>query len=76
MTVNLGGTATAATLSNTTTGGNYLFGNFNQNGVRDFDAVVVQGLAALKALEASGAGNSAFSGATNNTVISGLPTAA
>ena len=57
------------TSSNAGAGGNYLVGNFNQNGVRDYDAVVVQALTAVTALEASGAGNSAFSGMSNATVV-------
>jgi hypothetical protein len=50
-------------------GGNWLFGNFNQNGIRDYDSVVVQGLQALAALEATGAGNSAFSGGADSTLV-------
>jgi hypothetical protein len=50
-------------------GGNYMFGNFDQTGVRDWNSVVVTGLAALKVLEASTYGTSAFSGANNNAVL-------
>ena len=42
------------------TSANYLFGNFNQTGVRDYDAVVVQAQKAQAALDASGAGNNAY----------------
>jgi PEP-CTERM motif len=51
------------------TGGNYMFGNFNQTGVRDYDSSVVQALSALTYLEASGLGNSGFSGSNNNTTL-------
>jgi hypothetical protein len=52
-------------------GGNYLFGNFAQNGVRDYNAVVIDGLQALAALENTSnsngyIGNSIFSGQTNS----------
>jgi hypothetical protein len=50
-------------------GGNYLFGNFNQNGIRDYDSVVVTAEEALGVLEASGLGTSAFSGASNSSVV-------
>lgn len=48
-------------------GGNYLFGNFNQNGVRDFSAIK-SGEAALEALynTASDHSTSAFVGSTDN----------
>ena len=64
-----GNTATGNPGTIAITSSNYLFGNFNQNGVRDYDAVVVEGLKALTALEASGAGNSSESGGANSTVI-------
>ncbi len=48
------------TSANGGAGGNYLFGNFNQTGVRDYDAVVVAAQKAQAALEASGAGVSAL----------------
>jgi hypothetical protein len=63
----------------TAAGGNWLFGNFDQNGVRDFDAVVVTAEKALVALEASNLGTSAFNNGTNGStgsnsiVIPGLP---
>ena len=47
---------------------NYLFGNFNQNGTRDFAALQTAVLAA-KALETSGVGANAFSGSSNATVV-------
>ena len=50
-------------------GGNYMFGNFNQNGVRDYDSSVVEALNALTYLEASGYGNSGFSGTNNQTAL-------
>ena len=62
------------------TNSNYLLGNFDQNGVRDFYSAVVLAQQAQAALESSGAGNSAFtgtpispsnssSGAANSTVV-------
>jgi hypothetical protein len=59
---------------------NYLFGNFNQNGIRDFDAVVVQATSALAILENAEAANnggtltssSVNSGLLNSTVIGTL----
>jgi hypothetical protein len=62
------------------TNSNYLLGNFNQNGVRDFFSAIVLGQQAQAALESSGAGNSAFTGdpvsptnssagAANSTVV-------
>jgi hypothetical protein len=62
---NTSNTATAA-------GGNYLLGNFNQTGVRDFYSAVVLAQQAQAALDASGAGNSAFTadgGLSNSTVV-------
>jgi hypothetical protein len=62
---NTSATATAA-------GGNYLLGNFNQTGVRDFYSAVVQAQQAQAALDASGAGNSVFTadgGLPNSTVV-------
>ena len=55
--------------SGSNAGGNTIFGNFNQNGVRDYNSTIVTGLAALTALEASGAGNSGFTGSSNSTVV-------
>jgi hypothetical protein len=57
------------TNSNGGDGGNYLFGNFNQNGIRDYDSVVVTAEEALGVLEASGLGTSAFSGASNSSLV-------
>jgi hypothetical protein len=51
------------------TNANYLFGNFNQNGVRDFSAAVVAAQQAQAALQASGYGNSAFSGNVSTSVV-------
>jgi hypothetical protein len=53
------------------TSANYLFGNFNENGVRDFGAAVVQAQVAQNALETGGspAGDSAFSGSLNATRV-------
>jgi hypothetical protein len=59
-------------------GGNYLFGNFNQNGVRDFSAVeqAVNAAVSLSAVDgALGGKNSIFTqdgGPTNATVITSL----
>ena len=52
------------------TSSNYLFGNFNQNGVRDYDAVVVEAQKAQAALASSGAGTSSVAGGSNGTVVS------
>ncbi len=58
------------------TSSNYLFGDFNQNGVRDYDAVVVEAQKAQAALEAQ-AGDSAFTadgGSANSAkVVTGIP---
>jgi hypothetical protein len=51
------------------TSANYLFGNFNQNGVRDFSAAVVSAQKAQMALESSTYGNSAFSGNVSTSVV-------
>jgi hypothetical protein len=52
---------------------NYLFGNFNQIGTRDF-AALKTAQTAQAALVAAGAGTSAFSGLPNSTVIvTGIP---
>ncbi len=54
------------------TAANELFGNFNQTGVRDYDAVVVQAQRAQAALAASGAGTSGFTadgGSANSTHV-------
>jgi hypothetical protein len=60
------------------TASNYLFGNFNANGVRDYDAAVVQSQKAQAALESSGAGISAFTadgGSANSAkVLTGIAT--
>jgi hypothetical protein len=59
-------------------GGNYLFGNFNQNGVRDFSAVeqAVNAALSLSAIDgALGGKNSIFTadgGPANSTVVSSL----
>jgi hypothetical protein len=58
--------------SATYAGGNYLLGNFAQNGVRDFYSAVVLAQQAQSALDSSGAGNSAFTedgGLANSTVV-------
>ena len=50
---------------------NYLFGNFNQTGTRDYSAVQTA-LTAAKAMISSGAGNSMFTadgGSTNSTAV-------
>ncbi|MDP9173567.1 MAG: PEP-CTERM sorting domain-containing protein [Planctomycetota bacterium] len=55
--------------------GNYLFGNFNQTGVRDFSAVQQSVNAALSLYavdSASGGANNIFTGATNSTPVSSL----
>jgi hypothetical protein len=54
--------------------GNYLFGNFNQNGIRDFSAVKASVNAALSLTKAELAAsasntNSIYTGLTNNTAI-------
>jgi hypothetical protein len=57
-------------------GTNYLFGNFNKNGVRDF-AALQTAVTAQSALAASGAGTSIFTsagGSSNATVITGTLT--
>ncbi len=53
-------------------GGNYLFGNFNQNGVRDLSALYTA-RAAKAALFASGHGVNMFAGDPNSSKIPGLP---
>jgi hypothetical protein len=58
---------------------NYLFGNFNQNGVRDYSAVTqaVNAALSLYAVDsASGGVNSIYSGAPNSTVIPSLDNSA
>ena len=57
-----GGSKAAATASGfvsqiNITNANYLFGNFNQNGIRDFDSSVVEAQKAQAALDASSAGD-------------------
>jgi len=57
-------------ITNSGSGGNWMFGNYNQTGIRDFDSTIVQGLQALGALEATGgAGTSVFSGAANSSKV-------
>ena len=56
------------------TGANYLFGNFNQTGVRDYDSVVVQAQRAQAALESSGAGTNAYGGAGQANNSTGVTT--
>lgn len=51
------------------TSSNYLFANFNQTGVYDFDSAVVEAQKAQAALFASGDGESMFSGALNATKV-------
>jgi hypothetical protein len=55
-------------------GGNYLFGNFNQNGVRDLSDVeqAVNAALSLNAVDSSAGGSSIFSGVPNSTVIPSL----
>jgi hypothetical protein len=53
-------------------GGNYLFGNFNQNGVRDLSAVQQSVNAALSLYAVDGVSNSIYSGVPNSTHISSL----
>lgn len=52
---------------------NYLFGNFRQNGIRDFEAIKAAQDAQAK-LFASGAGVDMFAGGVNSTIVSGLAT--
>ena len=60
---------TAASNANgSTAGGNYLFGNFRQNGIRDF-AAVKAALDANKAMELAGVGKAWNAGSLNNTPI-------
>jgi hypothetical protein len=76
------GTITSAsTASNgdlSAAGGNYLFGNFNQNGVRDYSAVLQSVNAALSlyaadsAVAGTAAASSIYTGATNSTVVTSL----
>jgi PEP-CTERM motif len=54
-------------------GGNWLFGNFNQNGVRDLSAVQAAQDAQAK-LFASGHGVDMFAGDANNSTVAGLAT--
>ena len=46
---------------------NYLFGNFNQNGIRDFSASIVSAQHAQAALDSSTLGNSAFNGTASDS---------
>ncbi len=65
------GTLGAGSIAITDTGsghGNYLFGNFNQNGIRDYSAVKAS-LAAAKALYTADAGVNVNSGIANSTAI-------
>ncbi|HVT89867.1 MAG TPA: dockerin type I domain-containing protein [Tepidisphaeraceae bacterium] len=69
-----GGTTFSGNINITDAGsghGNWMFGNFKQNGVRDFSAVKAA-VSAQAALFASGAGVDANSGSANNTTIAGL----
>jgi hypothetical protein len=69
------GTATnvsAASNGAIVAGGNYLFGNFNQNGVRDLSSVEQAVNAALSLYAVDGAANSMFSGVANSTVVPSL----
>jgi Ca2+-binding EF-hand superfamily protein len=68
----------ATNAPSSTAGGNWLFGNFDQSGVRDYNSSVVTALAACTALENSGnsvgGSNSLFTGGStsdNTAVISG-----
>jgi hypothetical protein len=59
----------------TAAGGNYLFGNFNQNGVRDYSDVQQAVNAALSLYSVDsfyGGTNSIYSGAPNGTVVASL----
>jgi hypothetical protein len=76
------GTVTSFTTASngdlTAAGGNYLFGNFNQNGVRDYSAVqqAVNAALSLYAADSNVAGtaaaNSIYSGAPNSTIVKSL----
>jgi hypothetical protein len=71
------GWSTASNKDLTAAGGNYLFGNFNQNGVRDLSAVqqsvnAALSLFAVDSTYAGGGSNSIYTGAPNNTVIPSL----
>jgi hypothetical protein len=71
------GWTTASNKDLTAAGGNYLFGNFNQNGVRDLSAVeqsvnAALSLYAVDSTYAGGGSDSIYSGAPNNTVIPSL----
>lgn len=71
-----GGAASTAGFNGTIpiTASNYMFGNFNQNGVRDYDSVVIEAQKAQAAMESgtTPAGNSAFTadgGQANSTAV-------
>jgi hypothetical protein len=71
------GWSTASNKDLTAAGGNYLFGNFNQNGVRDLSAVEQSVNAALSLYAVDntyggGGSDSIYSGAPNSTVIPSL----
>ena len=71
------GWSTASNKDPTAAGGNYLFGNFNQNGVRDLSAVeqsvnAALSLYAVDSTYAGGGSDSIYTGAPNNTVIPSL----
>jgi hypothetical protein len=66
-----GGVAPAGAGAIAMTGQNYLFGNFRQNGIRDFEAIKAAQDAQAK-LFASGAGVDMFTGSANSTVVPGL----
>ncbi len=53
-------------------GGNWLFGNFNQDGKRDYAAVVIAAQDAQAKLFASGAGVDANSGSVNSSSVASL----
>jgi hypothetical protein len=74
---NISGWSTASNKDLTAAGGNYLFGNFNQNGVRDLSAVeqsvnAALSLYAVDSTYSGGGSDSIYAGAPNNTVIPSL----
>ncbi|MGD0140990.1 MAG: PEP-CTERM sorting domain-containing protein [Tepidisphaeraceae bacterium] len=74
---NITGWSTASNKDLTAAGGNYLFGNFNQNGVRDLSAVeqsvnAALSLYAVDSTYSGGGSDSIYAGAPNNTVIPSL----
>jgi hypothetical protein len=71
------GWTTASNKDLTAAGGNYLFGNFNQNGVRDLSAVEQSANAALSLAQVDGGlggahANSIFDSVPNSTVIASI----